>query len=171
MTADRGPPQERRRIPSCRPDDARIDRSPIGRNPEQRVRLDTGQSKPVVAREPLREGRPDPLSIRGPARDRDHGPAQSPVETVDVDHVEPTDHDAIEQDGAQVGQVPGRLDQRSDSFVRVAAIDLDAPDPDRLDVARKGHHDGRERSAPVHPLEPAVVDRHDADVGLGQRAT
>lgn len=171
VPTDRRAVEEGEGVASRSPDDARVDRLTAGRHPEERMSLDAAHPLEVVPPEPLAEGGPYLGPIRGATGDGHDGPAKSVMEPVDVDDVESADHDAIEQDGAQVGEVSGRFNQHRDPFGGVAAVDLHAPQADRLHVAGERHHDRRERGATVAPSEPTVVHGDESHVRLRERST
>lgn len=163
--------EERDRIALRRPGRARVDRLAVRGDAEEPVRLDAAGPLAMVAGEPCAERGADLGVVGGATGDRHDRPAQSNVEPVDVDDVEAADHDAIQQHGTDVLEVPRRLDEAGDAFRRVPAIDLDRIDPHGLDVGGGRNDDGGDGGTPVGPREAPVIDRDDPNVGLGESAT
>ena len=152
-----------------RPHAARPDRAPGRRDPEEPVPEEQSLPSGRVPGEPAAERAPDPGPIGISPGHGDHGPADRAMEPVEVDDVEAADDDPVEQDDAQVLPMAGRPDQFDDPIGRIAPVDRDGADPDRLDRCREGENDRRDRGAPIGPGKPSVVDRDQADVRLRER--
>jgi hypothetical protein len=141
---------------------------------EHREESVTTQRSPTasrIAREPLSKGGVDRRELRIGAGHRYDRDAQPPVETVQVQDVEPADHRPVQQHRVQALESARRFHQTDQLGRSVPPVDPHPPDAYGLHAVRSRDRDRRHRCPPVGASERPVVDPDDPDVQFGKSRT
>ena len=91
------------------------------------------------------------------------------MDPVEVEEVEPSDGDPVEEDRAGADEVRGVRKERDDLVGGVVPVDPDAADQHSLDRPGEGERDGDERGVALAARERAVVHADDPKMGFGER--
>lgn len=142
-----------------------------GRHAEEPMGPQQSEATGRVAREPLGERRTDADEVRRTPGNRHHRKAETAVERVEVEDVEPPQHGPVDQHGPHAVERASSPDDGDRLAGRVTAVDLDRPGTDRLDIPRQRDDDRRDRSLAVTAGERTVVEPDHPRMGLAERPT
>jgi len=166
VAADHRSAEKLGRLRSAAPDRGEEDGRTGGWHREEPVAAQEHPATGRVPGEPFAERGMDRRELRPVPGDRHDRDPQSPVQPVQVEHVEPSYHRTVQQDGVEPFESAGRPHEAEDLGRRVAAVDPYPTETDGLHAVRGGDGDGRERSPAVAATEGPVVDADHADVQL-----
>jgi len=169
ISPDRGALHQAHGIAAGTTDGRREDRLPRGRHGEQPVGAQQGPPPVRRTGEPLRERRTDPGELGGSAGDGHDRSTKLAVDRVEVEDVEASHDDAVDQNRPNTVERAEGADERYDPAGPVRSIDPDAPRADRLEPFGERHHDGAERRVALGPVERAIIDTDELRVGFAER--
>jgi len=92
------------------------------------------------------------------------------MELVEVEHVEPPDDRAVEEDGSGALERRERSDEGEHPSGAVRAVHADSIPSQGFDLLGQDQGYGRDGREPVGPVERSVVDADDPRVNLPERA-
>jgi hypothetical protein len=166
MSADHGSSHEAGSVrPACA-HDRQMDRWAGWGDREQPMPSQQRPAPGRVLREPRAERRVNAGKVRAVSRHGEHRDPQRFVDPVEVEDVEPADHDPVQDHGLQALEAPGPPDE-SDHLTRaVPPVDANPTNLDRLDPVGSGDRDRGERRPPSVAAERAVVHADDPHVQL-----
>jgi hypothetical protein len=168
VATSRDPVQQQDRLRRATPDGGGPDRPTSGRDLEQRMASNPSPPDRGVAREVGPERGVDPLELGSGAGHGDHRPSQHPSDAVEIDDVEPSERDPVQQDGSDPFELPHGTDEIDEALARVPTVDLDRTDRDALDLVGGRPDDRDDRRPTPTPRERSVVDGDDPRVFLGE---